>query len=153
PLTPIEVITRLANGNVYLHRFTVPEGLTLSDTAAKWQEQGFGSADSFKKAAATSVSLIQDLDPKADSIEGFLFPETYSFPAHTTARQAIEAMVGRFKSVLQKLEKEVPLEQWPLDLRETVILASIVESEAAKEEERTLVASVYLNRIGHRILL
>jgi UPF0755 protein len=62
-------------------------------------------------------------------------------------------MVGRFRSVIQKLEKEVPEDHWPLDLRDTVILASIVESEAAKEEERTLVASVYLNRIGHRILL
>jgi UPF0755 protein len=153
PMTPAEVLTRIANGNIYLHKFTVPEGLRIDETAAKWQEQGFGQAESFRKAAETSANLIHDLDPKAATLEGYLFPETYFFPAHTTAKQAVEAMVSRFRSVIQKLQKEVPAEQWPLDLRRTVILASIVESEAAKEEERPLVASVYLNRIGQRILL
>jgi UPF0755 protein len=153
PLTPVEVLTRIANGNVYLHKFTVVEGLTIDDTASKWQEQGFGSAETFKHAADAAVSLIHDLDPKASSVEGYLFPETYSFPAHTTPRQAIEAMVSRFRNVLQRLQKDVPKELWPLDLRSTVILASIVESEAAKEDERPLVASVYINRIGRKILL
>jgi UPF0755 protein len=62
-------------------------------------------------------------------------------------------MVSRFRSVIQKLQKEVPAEQWPLDMRGTVILASIVESEAAKEDERPIVASVYLNRIAQKIQL
>ncbi len=153
PMTPVEVLTRIANGNVLLHKFTVPEGLTLADTASKWEEQGFGSAETFKQAAQGSTALIHDLDPHATSLEGYLFPETYSFPAHTSAKQAIDAMVGRFRSTIQKLQKEVPVEQWPLDFRSTIILASIVESEAAKEEERTVVASVYLNRIHRRILL
>jgi UPF0755 protein len=153
PMTPVEVLTRIVNGNVYLHKFTVPEGLRIDETAAKWQEAGFGSAAAFKNAAESSASLIRDLDPKAQTVEGYLFPETYFFPAHTTARQAIEAMIARFRSVLQKVEQEVPEENWPLDLRSTVILASMVESEAAKEDERPLVASVYINRIGRRILL
>jgi len=153
PMTPVEVIEKIVSGNVMLHKFTVPEGLTTEETAIKWQEQGFGSDVDFKSAAAASLDLIHDLDPKAQSIEGFLFPETYSFPAHTSARQAIVAMVSRFRTVLQKVENEVPREQWPLDVRATVILASLVESEAAKEDERPLVASVYYNRVVRKIRL
>jgi UPF0755 protein len=153
PMTTPEVIGRLSSGSIYLHKFTVPEGLTLAGTATKWQEQGFGAAADFKAAAAASVGLIADLDPKATTVEGYLFPETYSFPTRTTARQAIQAMVHRFKSTLEILEKQVPRAQWPLELRETVILASLIESEAAEAEERTLIASVYLNRIQRNILL
>src|SRR5215510_9290131 len=153
PMTPVEVISRIAAGNVYLHKFTVPEGLTLAETAAKWREQGFGTAESFVQAAGESVALIQDLDPKALSLEGYLFPETYSFPAHTPPRKAIEAMVNRFKSMLGRLDEEVPPAQRPLSLRDTIILASLVESEAAHEDERPVVASVYLNRIQKKMLL
>ncbi len=153
PMTPIEVVNRIASGNVYLHKFTVPEGLTIDETAAKWQEQGFGTAEDFKEAAQESLSLVTDLDPKAPSVEGYLFPETYSFPAHTSAKQAVQAMILRFKSVMQRLEEEQPEAKWPLDIRGTVILASLVESEAAKEDERVLVASVYLNRLERKILL
>jgi UPF0755 protein len=153
PMTPIEVISRIAAGNVYLHKFTVPEGLTLAETAEKWRDQGFGTAESFQQAAIESVSLIQDLDPNALSLEGYLFPETYSFPAHTPPRKAIEAMVTRFKSMLSRLDEEVPQAQRPLSLRDTIILASLVESEAAHEDERPVVASVYLNRIQKKMLL
>lgn len=153
PMTVEEVLNRIASGQVNLHKFTVPEGLTVDDTAEKWEKDGFGSAESFKTVARNSAALIHDLDPSAPSLEGYLFPETYSFPSHTTPKQAIEAMVSRFRNEILKLQREVPTEQWPLDLRRTVILASIVESEAQKEDERPLVASVYLNRIDRQILL
>ena len=153
PMTPVDVISRIVSGNVYLHKFTVPEGLTLAETAEKWRDQGFGTAESFQQAAGESVTLIQDLDPKAQSLEGYLFPETYYFPAHTPPRKAIEAMVGRFKSMLSRLDQEFPPTQRLLSLRETIILASLVESEAVHEDERPVVASVYLNRIQKKMLL
>ena len=153
PLTIPEVVDKLATGAVYLHKFTVPEGLTVEGTAQKWQEQGFGPAEDFLMAAAGAVDLVRHFDEKATSMEGYLFPETYSFPAHTTASQAVEAMVNRFHQMADRLQQAVPFTNWPLNLHEAVILASLVETEAAHEDERAVIASVYLNRLNRRIRL
>lgn len=152
-MTVPEVVQKVVEGNVYLYKFTVPEGLTVEETARKWQEQGFGGAGDFLKAAENAVEFVRRFDPNAKSAEGYLFPETYSFPARTTAQQAVEAMVIGFQRATERLLQTVPSLKWPLSLRDTVILASLIEAEAAHEEERALVASVYLNRLSRRILL
>src|SRR5262249_38043693 len=106
PLTIPEVIAKLTSGTVLLHKLTVPEGFTTEAIAHKWQEDGFGSAEDFMKAASGAMDLVQRFDQNAVSVEGYLFPDTYSFRKHTTARQAIEAMVGRFQQVVGKLKKQ-----------------------------------------------
>src|SRR5262249_1839804 len=121
--------------------------------ATKWQDDGFGQAEEFSKTAAGETDLVRRFDEKAESVEGYLFPETYSFRKHTAARQAIEAMIARFQQVRDKLQQALPGDKWPLNLHDTVVLASLVESEAAQSEERPLVASVYLNRLNRHILL
>ena len=154
PMTIPEVIDRLASGAIYLHHFTVPEGLTVAEIAQVWEAQGFGKAEEFSSAASGAGSLVQDLEGgEKPSVEGYLFPETYSFPSHTTAQKAVEAMVARFRVVLDQLKKKVPAEAWPLSARETVILASLVEEEARMDDERELVASVFMNRIKKKALL
>jgi UPF0755 protein len=153
PQTIPEVVDKLASGLVYLHHFTVAEGLTVEATAQKWQQEGYGSEAEFKKAAADAVSLVRHFDGNAVSVEGYLFPETYSFPKHTSSRQVIESMINRFQQVATKLRQTVPAEKWPLNLHDTVILASLVETEAAQPDERTIIASVYLNRLNRHILL
>jgi UPF0755 protein len=153
PMTIPEVIGKIASGSVLLHKFTVPEGLTLAATAQKWEEQGFGSAVEFMTAAGQTLDAVRRFDDKAMSTEGYLFPETYSFRRHTTARVAVGTMVERFRQIVARLEQAVPRENWPLQLHDAVILASLVESEAARPDERALIASVYLNRLSRRILL
>jgi UPF0755 protein len=147
PMSVSEVLEKIASGRVHLHKFAVPEGLTVHQTAMKWEEDGFGSAQDFLNATKASVALVRDLDAEADSLEGYLFPETYSFPSHTTSQQAVEAMVARFHEVIGKLHQIIPADQWPANLHQAVILASIVESEAAEDEERATIASVYQNRL------
>ena len=147
PMSISEVLEKIASGHVYLHKFTVPEGMTVRQTAMKWEEQGFGSSADFLNAAKGSAGLVHDLDAEAESLEGYLFPETYSFPIRTTPQQAIEAMVARFHEVIGKLHQMTPPDQWPANLHQAVILASIVESEAAANEERAVIASVYQNRL------
>jgi UPF0755 protein len=155
-VTTHQVIDALVAGAVYLHRFTVPEGLTLAEVAAKWEEQGFGNAEEFITAAKESVDLVDfegGIRGEGASVEGYLFPETYSFPIRTAPRQAIEAMVGRYRSVIDQLSNRFPAESWTLDARDTLILASLVEAEAAVDDERELIASVFLNRLKQRIRL
>jgi UPF0755 protein len=152
-MTIPEVVGKLTSGDVYLHKFTVPEGLTVKATAQKWEEQGFGPAEEFLQAASGSLDLVQKLDPKATSLEGFLFPETYSFPSRTTARQAITSMVDRFRQMIDRVKQVVPESNWPRNLHDTIIVASLIEAEAAHTDERPIIASVYLNRLGRNILL
>ena len=155
-VTTRQVIDALVSGAVYLHKFTVPEGLTVTEVAAKWEEQGFGKAEEFVEAAKESVDLVdfEGGDSGAGaSVEGYLFPETYSFAIRTTPRQAIETMVGRYRSVIEQLGNRFPAESWTLNARDTLILASLVEAEAAVDDERPLIASVFLNRLKQRILL
>jgi UPF0755 protein len=153
PASVREVLDKIAAGRVYLHKFIVPEGVTVQETAMKWQEQGFGVSTEFLDAAKNSVDLVRDLDSESQSLEGYLFPETYSFPAKTSPRQAIEAMVARFREVIGKLHRTIPPDLWPSSLRQRVILASIVESEAAHDDERPLIASVYQNRLQRKMPL
>lgn len=152
-MTIPEVIDKLASGAVYLHKFTVPEGLTNAAIAQKWEQDGFGTRQEFLKAETDALPIVRRFDEKARSVEGYLFPETYSFPRHTPERQAVEAMIANFQQAVGKLKKLAPPEKWPLNMHDTVILASLVESEAAQADERPLVSSVYLNRLNRRILL
>jgi UPF0755 protein len=156
PVTTRDVIERLVSGSIHLHKFTIPEGLTLAEISEQWQEQGFGEAEAFHAAAAESVDLVKEYEGEEASpasLEGYLFPETYSFPIRTTPRQAMEAMVGRFRKVLDQLHQKTPTESWPLSVHDTVILASLIETEAAVDDERPVIASVYLNRLKRRMLL
>jgi UPF0755 protein len=148
-----EVIDKIASGAVLLHKFTVPEGLSVEETARKWEEHGFGTADEFMKAAAGALETIRGFDDQAVSVEGYLFPETYSFPSKTTARQVVDSMVARFRQMMARLEEAVPASNWPLNLHDTIALASLVETEAAHADERPIIASVYLNRLNRRMLL
>src|SRR5262245_9144766 len=152
-LTTRNLIRKMVSGEVYLHKFTIPEGLTLRQTAQKWEEQGFGAAAEFLQAASGAIDQVQAVDPKAMSLEGYLFPETYSFPKGTTAHQAVTSMIDRFREMVDRLKQAVPESSWPHDLHETTIVASLVESEAAHAEERPVIASVYLNRLKRHILL
>jgi len=155
-VTTRQVVDTLVAGAVYLHKFTVPEGLTLTEVAAEWEEQGFGDAEEFVEQTKESVDLLDFEGGGGEagaSMEGYLFPETYSFPIRTTPRQAIEAMVGRYRSVIEQLRNRYPEESWTLNARDTLILASLVEAEAAVDDERPLIASVFLNRLKKRILL
>jgi UPF0755 protein len=153
PMTIPEVVGKIASGTVVQHRFTIPEGFTTEAIAQKWQEDGFGSAEDFLRAAAGAGDLVRRFDSHAVSVEGYLFPETYSFRKHVTAREAIETMVARFQQMAGKLAQAMPADKWPLNLHNTIILASLVETEAKQSDERPVIASVYLNRLNRHILL
>src|SRR3954447_9676244 len=81
PMTPFEVIDKIARGDVYVVTVTFPEGLTAAEMAAIFEARGLGPAASFKTAARNG-SLVRALDPGATDLEGYLFPETYALSRH-----------------------------------------------------------------------
>ena len=145
PMHALDVINKIARGDVYKRLLTFREGLTILEMAQVFEEKGFGKAAEFR-AAAANAKLIADLDPSARDLEGYLFPETYSLPRDTPATVVVEQMVAGFKNALTEDVRTAAKEQG-LSVRELVTLASLVEKETGAGEERPLVAAVYRNRL------
>src|SRR5262249_46091492 len=145
PMTALDVIDKMARGDVYVITVTFPEGLTIAEMAAIFESHGFAPAASFV-AAAKDPSPIRSIDAAAHDLEGYLFPETYALPRKTTAAKLTQLMVGRFEHVLTPEVQKAATER-QLSVRQAVTLASIVEKETAKPDERPVVAAVYMNRL------
>lgn len=144
-MTPGEVVDKIARGEVFLTPVTFREGLTMRQMAAIFEEQGFGGRDAFL-AAAKQPSAIRDVDPSAPDLEGYLFPDTYALPRRTTAEQLVARMSARFEKALTPQLRQQAAARG-LSVRQLVTLASLVEKETAKADERPLVAAVYVNRL------
>jgi UPF0755 protein len=144
-LTPAEVIERLARGDVYLIPLTFPEGLTAAEMAVLFAQSGLGSADAFVEAAR-DPSPITHLDPKADTLEGYLFPDTYSLPRTIAAKALVARMVKRFTTVFDE-DLRRKASATGLTVRQVMAIAALVEKETARADERPLVAAVYRNRL------
>jgi UPF0755 protein len=160
PANIIDIQKRLRRGDVYLHTVVVPEGYSLFDIARAIEAAGLGPADDFVREAQSDPALIADIDPGAQSLEGYLFPDTYDFSRMMTMHDMAAAMVKQFHQVARQLGviPEDPSVDFPQGVpvrspRDIVTMASIVEKETSVPEERPLVASVYYNRLVHNIAL
>ena len=141
-----QVYDRIARGDIYFHVVTIPEGYTMFDIAKTMEEAGLCSAQEFLKTAQTRTDLIADLAPEAKSLEGYLFPNTYQFTRTQSREEMVAAMIHQFRQVAQQIGLSS-------DVHRTVTMASIVEKETAVPDERPIVASVYYNRLAHRVAL
>ena len=148
PITPHAVLAKLQTGEQRLLRLTVVEGWTRWDIAnamTRLPELQLTDPNS-ALALMDDVTLIQDLDPRAKNLEGYLFPDTYEFPPDTQPSELIEIMVKRFRAVWKPdwTAKALSLGMSP---RQIVTIASLVETEAKLEAERPIIASVIYNRL------
>jgi len=148
PIAPVQVLRKLEEGEQRLSRLTVIEGWTRWDIAAQMARLPELKLQSPEEALAlmNDVSLIADIDPTADNLEGYLYPETYSYPPDTSARDVIALMVSRFRQVWEGRFAELARSSGRSP-REIVTVASLVETEAKLNDERPVVASVIYNRL------
>ena len=144
-MTPLEVVDVLVRGEVYTQRVTFPEGLTIAEMSKLYEMHGFGRARDFVEAAQ-HVERVADLDRTASDLEGYLFPETYALPRNGAATRLIELMVDRFRSVYGE-EMRTRAVAAGMTTRQVVTLASLIEKETGKPEERPIVAAVFRNRL------
>lgn len=141
-----EVWSRLERGDVYTLAVTIPEGSNIFDIAARVEAAGLGSKEAFLAAARQDTELVQDIDPQAPSLEGYLFPDTYHFDPHATPRQIAAAMVGQFRQSTRTIGLTA-------NFHRIVTLASLVEKETPISAERPVVASVFVNRMAKNMPL
>lgn len=154
PITPLEVLGKLEEGQQRLSRFTVIEGWTRWDIA-----EAMARLPELKVTAKQALALmnetaeIREMDPLANNLEGYLYPDTYSFPPNTTPQRMIGLMVERFKKVWQSAAPAASVPNRELTIRELVTIASLIETEAKLKDERPLIASVIYNRLDKNMNL
>jgi UPF0755 protein len=148
-MSPVKILTILASGAVKTHPLTIPEGLAAEQIADILAQKGLVDKKEFM-ALAMDKNFAASLHIDGQSVEGYLFPDTYLLSRDMRARQIIDVMIKRFWDIFNNLERG---HKPPLSLHEIVTLASIVEKETGLAEERPLIASVFLNRLGKRMRL
>jgi UPF0755 protein len=137
----------LVSGKAVMHTVTIPEGYDLRQIApllAKTLDVPEDSID----AAVADTAWQHALDLPVKSLEGYLFPATYSFASGTTAREAVKAMVEAFEAAWKNIPNASDrLQAMAITRHDAITMASIIETEARKAEERPIISAVYWNRV------
>ena len=150
PLSLEGILRVLVRGDVTRRALTIPEGRTLDEIAEIVAAHGLDAAAFL--AAAADPTPVRDIDAEASDLEGYLFPDTYDVSLKPDAERLLVArMAQRFRAVL--VPRLALLSQQGLSVRQLVTLASIVELETARAEERPRIAAVFLNRLRRGMLL
>ncbi len=149
--TPLDIMKMLASGRVKAYWVTVPEGKWSSEVAQLLANRMPGNTDFATEFAAEAGDMAYwrtraKFPLEGKSLEGYLFPDTYLFAKGVNARQVIENMLDAFQKKCYRAYRQEP----PADgrsLYQVLTLASLVEAEAKKPEERPIIAGVYMNRL------
>jgi UPF0755 protein len=145
-MTPKEVLSKLVRGDVIKYPITIPEGYNLFQIGEVLDQAKVCIKKVFLEKTK-DLTFIASLGLDGDSLEGYLFPDTYNFPKGFGEEQVIRQMVARFKTVYASLANRA--EHLGLSRKDVVILASMIEKEAVDEQERRLISAVFHNRL-HR---
>jgi len=146
-----DVLDALNGGHGLVNSITIPEGYSLQQIVPLLAQTLHVPVDSVN-VAVTDTAQLARLDIPTKNLEGYLFPDTYAFPEGTTARQAVSEMIKRFQREW-KPEWNNRLTALALNRNDIVTLASIIEKEAKRPEERPVISAVYHNRLRAGMLL
>lgn len=155
PISPLEAVSILKDGKKRTKALTIPEGWTRFEIAERIASR-FPSADYQSKeevlALMNRTKLIQDIDPNATNLEGYLYPTTYQFAEDADATAIVEKMVQQFKDIWRP-DWDEAAQKRNRTKREIMVIASLIENESKIDRERALVASVIYNRLAQGIPL
>jgi UPF0755 protein len=145
PLSTFDVLEKLVSGDTFTFAVTLPEGLTLLETAELLAGRDLAEGSAIRSAFEEGT-LVADLDPEAFNLEGYLYPTTYRFARKVASDELARTLVGQFKRVFDE-ERRAEASKLGLTPRQVVTLASVIEKETGLPEERPLIASVFWNRL------
>lgn len=146
-----EILRKLEMGRVITHQVTIPEGFTAQDIARLLAGERLVDADRFM-AQVKDAKFAESLGVPGDTLEGYLFPDTYRLTRGMGEEEIIRIMVSRFRQTAPKGMEE-QAQRLGLDVHSVVTLASLVEKEARLHSERPLVAAVFYNRLRRNMPL
>ena len=149
-MTPSAVLEKLVRGDVIKYPVIIPEGFSVFQIGEILDQAKVCSKEIFLEKTKDH-NFIAALDLDGDSLEGYLFPDTYNFPKGFGEEQVIRQMTARFKTVYASLSKRA--EQLGLSRRDVVILASMIEKEARDDQDRRLISAVFHNRLNRGMAL
>ncbi|WBW99614.1 endolytic transglycosylase MltG [Oceanirhabdus sp. W0125-5] len=148
------LISKLSEGTKKdTYRITIIEGMNIEQIADVFQKSGVLTRDDFLKAVQEYKlpEYVIESSYANYKLEGYLYPDTYDFYVDSKPSEVIEIMINKFEKTIESIEEEYSMKIE--NLHEVITLASIVEKEAVKDEERALISSVYSNRIKAGMLL
>lgn len=143
-----QILEILIKGQSVTYPFTVPEGLTVAQTADLLESRGLVDRETFLRVAREeplNVEYLPEGFDGAEPMEGYLFPETYRVSGRATEEEILAIMYRQFRRTVASLEERA--QQIGLSMHEVVTLASIIEREAMVDGERTTISGVYHNRL------
>jgi UPF0755 protein len=144
-MTPDEVLDVLMHGTPIVHPITIPEGLRIDEMAQMYADKGLADKQEFEKKA-WDPKFAESLGLPGNSLEGFLYPETYNFRKQTPVEKILKTMVEGYRGIFTA-EFSKRAEQMGMSELEVITLASIVEKETGAAHERPLIAGVFHNRL------
>ena len=150
-MTPSTVLNKLVRGEHRIHKVTIPEGFNTFQIAALLEKEGLLEKEKFLKYTSDPV-FVHSLGINSDSLEGFLFPDTYQLRKGMGEERILRKLVARFNEIFEE-QYQQRVEELNLSLEELITLASIVEKETSDPSERNLIAAVFYNRLKRGIML
>lgn len=150
-MTPKEVLQILSSGVSIGRTLTVSEGLNIYEISELYQAKGFGTKEEFLNVVLDKSFVKNLLGEEHESLEGYLYPETYSLTKYSTTKTLVTQMVQNFQRVYNEVIAKSQIQG--LTKHQIVTLASIVEKETGAEEERPKISSVFHNRLAKGMLL
>ncbi len=150
-LTNHRILDQMLRGKVVLEKITFYEGIRAREMALLLSEKVHVDPDSFL-ALVFNRAYTESLGIAAPNLEGYLYPDTYYFRQDISPREVIEMMIRNFKSVVSD-SLEVRAAEMNMTLHQVITLASIIEGEAARADERTIISALYHNRLRRGMLL
>lgn len=143
------ILDVLHSGRAALIQVTVPEGLSFRQIGIVLEKEGLSDAERFE-ALCRQKSWFSGLNIQADTLEGYLFPETYRFALNTPEETIIKTMVAEFFRHFDS-DRQRRAEDLGMTRHQVITLASLIEKETAAESERTIISAVFHNRLKKRM--
>ena len=149
-MLPTEILQRITSGKTILHPVTIPEGYRIIEIGDILVKNGLADKEKFLEQTK-NTKLLKEIS--TDSLEGYLFPETYHFGKFTNERTIVKKMVDTFKERTLKQEFLNRAKEIGFSFHEIITLASLIEKETGKDSERKQISSVFHNRLKKNMLL